>query len=270
MDGAARRPERAVCAVVLERRRRNLHAACARRLQSATRAPVRHADTGPELFPGRPLPHFNEVDEGAGVDALVTNLVWTELGFDPATTLHDLRWGEPYRGEGLDAFVWVFEISGAVPASHFPNGYAGATGDRQPPMYFPLGGSTLSGVSKPGEIVWSRVFVMGGGLHVDLGRGRAAELPAAETERRRWPRTARSTRGPSIRDGYRRLANASRNGALTGYPHRPRSAPAPTHPEAQRPTTRRRDPKAPTRAAPPSRRRWEGARPAPSSRAPSA
>ena len=162
-------------------------------LNNAERPPVCHRETGAELYAGKPLPHFNEVDEGAGVDALVTNLVWTELGFDPATTLHDLRWGEPYVGQGIDDFVWVFEISGAVPASHFPNGYRDATGHRQPPMYFPLGGSTLSGVSKPGEIVWSRVFVMDGALHVDLGRGRAVELPTEETKRRRqattpqWP-----------------------------------------------------------------------------------
>src|SRR5262245_29872072 len=60
-------------------------------------------------------------------------------------------------------------------------------------MYFPLGGGTLSGCSKPGEIVWSRVFVEGAALHVDLGRGHVAELPAEETERRlsltcpEWP-----------------------------------------------------------------------------------
>ena len=60
-------------------------------------------------------------------------------------------------------------------------------------MYFPLGGGTLSGVSKPGEIVWSRVFLMDGGLHVDLGRGTVVELPAEETQRRldatdpQWP-----------------------------------------------------------------------------------
>ena len=35
---------------------------------------------------------------------------------DPSTTLHDLRWGEPYRDADLDAYVWVFEISGAAPA----------------------------------------------------------------------------------------------------------------------------------------------------------
>jgi L-fucose isomerase-like protein len=60
-------------------------------------------------------------------------------------------------------------------------------------MYFPLGGGTLNGVGKPGEIVWSRVFVEGNKLHADLGRGSVVALPAAETARRRkltnpeWP-----------------------------------------------------------------------------------
>jgi hypothetical protein len=157
-------------------------------LNNVERPPVPSRDGGSELFPGRALPHFNEVDEAAAVDALVTNRVWRELGFDPATTLHDLRWGEHYRGDGVDDFVWVFEISGAAPASHFVGGYAGATSERQPPMYFPLGGGTLKGVSKPGEIVWSRVYVMNGGLHADLGRASVVELPRAETERR-WQAT---------------------------------------------------------------------------------
>src|SRR5207244_4253681 len=80
------------------------------------------------------------------------------LGFDPETTLHDLRYGEAYGGD----FVWVFEISGAVPPHHFIGGYAGAVSERQPPMYFRLGGGTLKGISKPGDVVWSRVFVDGG------------------------------------------------------------------------------------------------------------
>ncbi len=49
-----------------------------------------------ELYAGKALPHFNEVDEGAAVDALVTNRVWTAMGLDPATTLHDIRWGERF------------------------------------------------------------------------------------------------------------------------------------------------------------------------------
>jgi hypothetical protein len=157
-------------------------------LNNVERPPVLSRDGARELYAGAPLPHFNEVDEGAAVDSLVTNRIWTAMGFDPATTLHDIRWGEAWEGE----FVWVMEISGSVPASHH-GGYDKSWSMRQPPMYFPLGGGTLSGVSRPGEIVWSRVFIMDGVLHVDLGRGSAVELPAEETRRRldattpQWP-----------------------------------------------------------------------------------
>ena len=157
-------------------------------LNNVERPPVYHASTGEELFAGAPLPHFNEVDECAGVDVLVTNRIWTAMGLDPATTLHDLRWGEQYSGDGLDEFVWVFEISGAVPASHLIGGYAGARSERQPPMYFPKGGGSLKGVSKPGEIVWSRIFVQEGKLHADLGRATIVKLPDTETEHR-WQST---------------------------------------------------------------------------------
>lgn len=142
------------------------------------------------LFDGQAVPHFNEVDECAGVDALITNRIWSDHGIDPSTTLHDIRWGAPVRESGVDEFVWVFEISGAAPASHFTDGYAGATGERQPPMYFPRGGSTLKGVSRPGEIVWSRIYVEPAcsGLAMDIGRGGVVQLSAAETERR-WQAT---------------------------------------------------------------------------------
>jgi hypothetical protein len=157
-------------------------------LNNAERPPVFAEGTNEELFAGGPLPHFNEVDECAGTDALITNRCWKALGLDPSTTLHDVRWGEHYKGEGIDAFVWLLQISGAAPANHFVGGYSGAISERQPAMYFPLGGGSLKGVGKPGEIVWSRVFVEGGALHVDLGRGTVVNLPADETERR-WKQT---------------------------------------------------------------------------------
>jgi hypothetical protein len=157
-------------------------------LNNVERPPVADPESGKELYAKQPLPHFNEVDECAGVDALITNRVWTALGFDPATTLHDVRWGEHYIGDGMDDFVWVFQISGAAPASHFIGGYAGASSERQPPMYFRLGGGTLKGVCKPGEIVWSRVFVEKGSLHADLGFASVVKLPEAETQRR-WKET---------------------------------------------------------------------------------
>jgi hypothetical protein len=157
-------------------------------LNNVERPPVRSRDGSRELYAGAALPHFNEVDEGVAVDALITNRLWRAMGFDPATTLHDIRWGQDYEGE----FVWVFEISGSVPASH-NGGYDKSWSMRQPPMFFPLGGGTLSGVSKPGEIVWSRVFIMDGALHADIGRAHVRELPAEETQRRldatdrQWP-----------------------------------------------------------------------------------
>ena len=158
-------------------------------LNNPDRPPVRGAGSETELYAGQALPHFNEVDEGAGLDAVITARVWQALGLEPSSTLHDLRWGEEYGGE----FVWVLQISGAAPASHFVGGYSGASSHRQPPMYFRLGGGTLRGVGKAGEVVWSRVYVQGGELHADLGLGRVLELPDEEVHRRsqattpQWP-----------------------------------------------------------------------------------
>jgi hypothetical protein len=149
--------------------------------------PVFAEGTGKELFTGDAVVHFNEVDDCAGVDALVTNHCWKALGLDPSTTLHDVRWGEHYKEGELDDSIWLFQIPGAAPASHFLGGYEGASSERQPAMYFPLGGGSLKGIRKPGEIVWSRVFVEGGALHVDLGRATVVSLPAAET---RWRETS--------------------------------------------------------------------------------
>jgi hypothetical protein len=157
-------------------------------LNNQQRPPVLHESKGTELYAGGPLPHFNEVDECAGVDAVVTNRCWSALGLDPSTTLHDLRWGRPLAIDGVEEFVWVLQISGAAPANHFVNGYAGASSDRQPPMYFPLGGGTLKGIGKAGAIVWSRVFVEDGALHVDMGLGTVVELPPEEAADR-WSQT---------------------------------------------------------------------------------
>jgi hypothetical protein len=157
-------------------------------LNNSERPPAKSAD-GRLLYEGEPLPHFNEVDECAGLDGLVTYQVWKALGFPPENTLHDLRYGEKYG----DDFVWVFEISGAVPPAHNIGGYAGTVSERQPPMYFRLGGGSLKGISKPGEIVWSRIFIEDGKLKADLGRAKVIELPLEETERRwnattpQWP-----------------------------------------------------------------------------------
>ena len=158
-------------------------------MNNVQRPPVRSRDGKRVLWQGRAVPNFNEVDEGVAVDSLVTNRIWTAMGLDPATTLHDIRWGEEYDGQ----FVWVLEISGSVPPSHFANGYADAEGWRQGPMFFPAGGATINGISKPGEIVWSRVYLAEGRLNVDIGRGTVVDLPTHESLRRKnatnpeWP-----------------------------------------------------------------------------------
>ena len=158
-------------------------------LNNVERPPVLCREGKRELFAGRALPHFNEVDECAGIDALITNRVWVALGLDPESTLHDLRFGEEFNGQ----FVWIFEISGAAPAAHFAGGYAGASSERQPPMYFRLGGGSLKGVSRPGEIVWSRIYVEDNRLKADLGRATVVALPEEEVQRRwsittpQWP-----------------------------------------------------------------------------------
>ena len=169
-------------------------------LNNVERPPVYDEETGAELFAGEALPHFNEVDECSGLDGLITYKLWRQLGFAPENTLHDLRWGRHYTGPGgknlsetLDAYVWVFLISGAAPPAHFIGGFKGTSSERQPSMYFRLGGGTVKGVSKPGWIVWSRIFVDGGELCYDTGLGEIVELPQAETEDRwklstpQWP-----------------------------------------------------------------------------------
>lgn len=182
-------------------------------LNNPDRPPVHDADSGKELYAGNALPHFNEVDECAGLDALVTNRCWTELGLDPSTTLHDVRWGEHYKGNGFDEFVWVLQISGAAPASHFIDGYRGATSERQPAMYFPLGGGTLKGVGRPGKIVWSRVFVEDNALHVDLGFGSVVELPHEETMRRWGQTTSQWPMVSAVFDGISRDSFMARHRA---------------------------------------------------------
>ena len=112
----------------------------------------------------------------------------TEKGlYEPLRPDNSVQWGGHYSfttgyDDGKQEFVWLFEISGAVPPAHLMGGYAGAVSECQPPMYFRLGGGSIKGVSKPGEIVWSRIFVDGPTLKADIGRARAVALPAAETE----------------------------------------------------------------------------------------
>jgi len=171
-------------------------------LNNADRPPVRNA-AGKVIRLGEPLTHFNEVDECAGLDGLMTQRVHRALGQPGENTLHDLRWGDIDRSGTTADYVWVFLISGSAPPAHHIGGYRGTDSLRQPPMYFRLGGGTVRGIAKPGEIVWSRVFIEDASLKMDLGRARVVRLPRKETERRwrettpQWPIMHAVTHGVS-------------------------------------------------------------------------
>lgn len=162
-------------------------------LNNSDRPPVKTRDGARIIRDGEAIVHFNEVDECAGLDGVMTNRVHGALKQPVENTLHDLRWGDVDRSGTVADYVWVFLISGSAPPAHFIDGWRGASSERQPPMYFRLGGGTLKGISKPGEIVWSRIYIEDGALKMDLGRANVVELPRSETQRRwnlttsQWP-----------------------------------------------------------------------------------
>ncbi len=196
-------------------------------LNNADRPPVAGRNGHGVLFEGEPLPHFNEVDECAGLDALMTYRVHKAMGQPVESTLHDVRWADWDRSGTVKDYVWVFEISGSVPPAHLIGGWAGASSQRQPAMYFRLGGGSIKGVSKPGEIVWSRIYVDSGKLKMDLGRACVVELPTEETQRRwdlttpQWPIMHAVLYGVS-RDQF--MAKHKANHILVAYALSPKEA----------------------------------------------
>ncbi|MEE8452145.1 MAG: fucose isomerase [Thermoguttaceae bacterium] len=162
-------------------------------LNNSDRPPVKSRDGQRILYDGRPVVHFNEVDECAGLDGLMTVRIHEAMGQPVENTLHDVRWGDWDQSGTVKDYVWVFLISGSAPPAHFIDGWKGASSERQPAMYFKLGGGSLKGISRPGEIVWSRIFIEKNRLKMDLGRAEVVQLPAEETQRRwdlttsQWP-----------------------------------------------------------------------------------
>jgi hypothetical protein len=146
-------------------------------------------ESGEIICDGRPIPCINEVDMGSAIPQVMMAKLLGALGMECETTLHDIRWGSEFNG----TFYWDLEISGAVPFAHLKGGIAGATGFRQPSMFFPYGGSTIAGQGKAGRFIWARAHYEGTDVIMHIGTGTAVELPEAEFERRRkatnyeWP-----------------------------------------------------------------------------------
>ncbi len=195
-------------------------------LNNSDRPPVRNKD-GQVIRDGEPIPHFNEVDECIGLDQLMTCRVHKAMGQPVESTLHDVRWGDKDLSGSTDEYVWVFLISGSVPPAHNIGGWKGSSSERQPGMYFRKGGGTLKGISKPGEIVWSRVYVEGPKLKMDVGRAEAIALPREETDRRwrattpQWPIMHAVLYGVS-RDQF--MAKHKANHILVAYANSPEEA----------------------------------------------
>jgi L-fucose isomerase-like protein len=148
-------------------------------LNNSDRPDIVDPETGKVIEQGKPIPHFNEGDMGAGVPQMLMNEIYQAKGMAPETTLHDVRWGREYNGK----FVWVFEISGAAPPAHW-NGWKHTKVYRQPKMYFPMGGGTCSGVSKPGTFTWARCYEQFGHLGMDCGTGDVIKMPENEVQDR--------------------------------------------------------------------------------------
>ncbi len=157
-------------------------------LNNTDRPPVRDPETKQVVKKGKPIPHFNEGDIGAGVPQVLMNEIYERKGMPAETTLHDVRWGRMFE----DKFVWVFLISGGAPPAHF-GGWKKTKVYRQSPLYFPKGGGTCSGVSKPGIITWARCWEANGVLGMDCGTGEVVDLPEEDLQDRldktnpEWP-----------------------------------------------------------------------------------
>ncbi|MEM7392076.1 MAG: signal transduction protein [Verrucomicrobiota bacterium] len=185
MIAAARIAERFGCTSVGIQYQKGLKDCCAASdfaegaLNSTERFPIPDED-GNIIREGEPIPCINEVDMGSGIPQTMLFRILRTLGLPSETTLHDVRWGSDYEG----TFYWDFEISGSVPFEHLKNGIAGAIGHRQAKMYFPFGGSTISGQGKKGRFVWARAFYRNLDVHLHIGSGEAFELPEEEFQRR--------------------------------------------------------------------------------------
>jgi len=154
-------------------------------LNNSDRPDVYDPATKEIIRQGKPIIHFNEGDVGSGVPQVLMHDIYEMKGMPPETTLHDIRWGREYEGR----FVWVFEISGGAPPAHF-GGWESTKVYRQPSMYFPLGGGSCSGVSKPGVITWARFYESFGEIGMDCGTGEVLPLDKQEVQNRLEKTTA--------------------------------------------------------------------------------
>jgi L-fucose isomerase-like protein len=181
-------------------------------LNNAHRPDIMDPENGEIIEQGLPIVHFNEGDVGSAVPQVLMRDILLDRGMPAETTLHDVRWGDTWDNE----FIWVFEVSGGAPPAHW-GGWENTHVYRQPAMYFPRGGGTCSGVSKPGAVTWARFYEAFGDIGMDVGTGRVVELPADEVKRRQRATTGEWPMANVVIPGYDRdrLMSTHRSNHIT-------------------------------------------------------
>lgn len=133
-----------------------------------------------------------EADQGNVLPMEMMKRLLQAKGLHQAVFFHDIRWGGEHQGR----FLWVLlnsGSSGAYAFNHDPDSLRGVHSYRQPSTYFPVAGGTFAGESLPGAITWSRAYLSGGELWMDIGRGDVVALPTAKRDAwwkgttREWP-----------------------------------------------------------------------------------
>ncbi len=162
-------------------------------LNNTERPPVQSRDGTRELFAGEAIPHFNEVDECAGLDALLTHRVHKALGQPVENTLHDVRWGDWDRSGTVQRLRLGLPDQRLGPAGPFRRlavrRRAPPAGRCISPTAAARSAASPSRARSSGRGSSSRTM----SLKMDLGRARVVALPKEETERRwnlttpQWP-----------------------------------------------------------------------------------
>ena len=117
-----------------------------------------------------------EADQGNVIPMELMKRLLKQKGLHQAVMFHDVRWGAEHEGR----FLWVLLNSGSCGPyafNHDPSTLKGAHSYRQPSLYFPTPGGTLTGESLPGEMTWARAFIKDGVLWMDVGKGEVVKLP---------------------------------------------------------------------------------------------
>lgn len=133
-----------------------------------------------------------EGDQGNLIPMELMKRILKKKNLHQAVMFHDVRWGVEHEGR----FIWILNNSGSAGAysyNHKPDSLEGVHSYRQPAGYFPVPGGTFTGESLPGEITWSRAYIMNDELYMDIGKGEVPKLEEKKKEElwgattRQWP-----------------------------------------------------------------------------------